>query len=169
MMNYITLERIVRNAACKPLGAKSENFDRWLVTSDPNEGIEIEGFDLGTSVELAFDPSISPFSYFSSDVVFFVNLSTEVLGDVQIFFGRSCSDTTAAEAAAKEFLKRDETEGWYAPEYFDENCGLHLIREFSYDPDDELDIENKISACFNELLENEIADGLRSFIHYFED
>ena len=64
-MTYNTLENAVRSAACKTLGARSKDFDKWLVTCDFNEGIEIENFDLGTSVELSFDPPISPFRYFS--------------------------------------------------------------------------------------------------------
>ena len=169
MMTYNTLENIVRSAACRTLGAKSEHFDKWLVTCDPNEDIEVEGFDLGTSVELTFDPSISPFAYFSSDVLFFVNLSHDGLGDVQVFFGSSCSDTVSAETAAEDFLTRDESDGWYVEEDFDEECGLHLMRTFVYDSEDDTSLEYAITTCFAELLENETADKLRSFIHYFED
>ena len=169
-MTYNTLERAVRRAACRTLGARSQNFDKWLVTCDPNEDIEIEGFDLGTSVELAFEPSISPFTYFSSDVVFFVNLpGADGVGYVQVFFGNSCSDVEAAEAAAEEFLSREEVDGWFIEESFDDNCGLHLMHTFACNHDDELSVEEAIASCLAELLENEIADELRSFIHYFED
>lgn len=167
-MTYNTLESVTRQAACKTLGAKSENFDKWLVTCNFKEDIEIEDFDLGTSVELSFDPSISPFQYFSSDVVFYVSVHEDGIGDVQAFFGNSCSDSDAAECAAGAFY--DEAfGGWYIGAYFEEDCGLHMIREFTFDPESESDIESKIAACFSELLENETADKLRSFIHYFED
>ena len=169
-MTYNTLESVTRQAACKTLGAKSKDFDKWLVTCDPDDDIEIEDFDLGTSVELTFDPSISSFTYFSSDVVFFVNLHAEVgRGDIQVFFGNSCVNTTSAEVAAKDFLSRDPSDSWYIGAYFEEDCGLHMIREFTFDPESESDIESKIASCFSELLENETADKLRSFIHYFED
>lgn len=169
-MTYNTLEHAIRTAACKTLGSKSENFDNWIVTYNPNEGIEIEEFDLGTSVELSMEPSISPFTYFSSDVVFFVNLhGADGLGDIQVFFGNSCVNTTSAEVAAKDFLSRDPSDGWYIGAYFEEDCGLHMIREFTFDPESESDIESKIASCFSELLENETADKLRPFIHYFED
>ena len=168
-MTYNTLEHAIRTAACKTLGSKSENFDNWIVTYDPNEGIEIEGFDLGTSVELSMDPSISPFTYFFSDVVFFVNLSSDGHGDVHAFFGSSCSDTAAAEAAAKAFLTRGEADGWYVEDAFDDNLGLHLMHTFTCNPDIYSSVENAIASCFAELLENETSDELRSFIHYFED
>ena len=169
-MNYNTLERITRQAVCKTLGAESEKFDKWLITCNFNEDIEIEDFDLGTSVELTFDPSISPFTYFSSDVVFFVNLhGADGLGDIQVFFGNSCVNTTSAEVAAKDFLSRDPSDSWYIGAYFEEDCGLHMIRDFTFDPESESDIESKITSCFSELLENETADKLRPFIHYFED
>lgn len=168
-MTYNTLEAITRQAACKTLGARSKDFDKWLVTCDPNEDIEIEDFDHGTSVELSFDPSISPFTYFSSDVVFFVNLSPNGVSDVQAFFGSSCSDTVAAELSAAQFLTRDDSDGWYVEEDFGEESGLHLMHTFVYDPEDDRSAEDAIASCFAELLENETADRLRSFVHYFED
>ena len=168
-MTYNTLENAVRSAACKTLGSRSKDFDEWLVTCDPNEDIEIDDFDLGTSVELSLDPSISPFQYFSSDVVFYVSVHEGGIGDVQVFFGENCSDVVSVEAAACDFLVRDDSDSWYIAEDFDENSGLHMIREFTFDPESESDIESKIASCFSELLENETADKLRSFIHYFED
>ena len=167
-MNYNTLERITRQAACKTLGVKSENFDKWLITCNYNEDIEIEDFDLGTSVELSFDPSISPFQYFSSDVVFYVSVHEGGIGDVQAFFGNSCSDPDAAERAAGAFSD-EALGGWYIAEDFDENSGLHLMREVAFDPENESDLLTKLTACFSELCEAEVADKLRSFIHYFED
>ena len=168
-MTYNTLESVTRQVACKTLGAKSENFDKWLVTCDFNEDIEIEDFDHGTSVELSFDPSISPFQYFSSDVVFYVSVHEDGIGDVQVFFGENCQDVASAEVAACDFLARDDSDGWYIAEDFDENVGLHLMREFAFEPEDELDLLEKVTACFSELCEAEIADELRSFVHYFED
>lgn len=169
-MTYNILERATRNAVCNTLGAKSKNFDSWINTCDPNEGMEIEGFDFGTSVELSFDPSISPFSYFSSDVVFYINIDeNHKAGDVQAFFGASCYDIDAAEVAAESFLERDEADGWYVEDEFDEDSGLHLMRTFSVDPDNYADIFAKITTCFAEFCEPEISDKLRSFIHYFED
>lgn len=169
-MTYNILERATRNAVCNTLGAKSENFDAWLNTCDPNEGMEIEGFDFGTSVELSFDPSISPFSYFSSDVVFYINIDeSNGIGDVQAFFGASCYDIDAAEVAAESFLERDEADGWYVEDELDENSGLHLMRTFTIDPNNDADAFAKIAMCFAELCGAEISDKLRSFIHYFED
>ena len=169
-MTYNTLERAVRSAVCNTLGAKSEKFDAWLNTCDPNEGMEMDGFDFGTSVELSFDPSISPFSYFSSDVVFYINIDdSNGIGDVQAFFGASCYDMDAAEVAAKSFLVRDETDGWYVEDEFDEDSGLHLMRTFTVDPHSYADVFAKITTCFAELCESEISDKFRSFIHYFED
>lgn len=169
-MTYNILERVTRSAVCNTLGAKSENFDIWLDTCDPNEGMEIEGFDLGTSVELSFDPSISPFSYFSTDVVFYINIDeNHKSGDVQAFFGSSCYDIDAAEVAAESFLVRDETDGWYVEDEFDEDSGLHLMRTFTVDPHSYADVFAKITTCFAELCESVISDKLRSFIHYFED
>ena len=168
-MTYNTLENAVRSAACKTLGARSKDFDKWLVTCDPHEDIEIDDFDLGTSVELSFDPPISPFRYFSSDVVFYVSVHEGGIGDVQVFFGETCHDVDSAEAAACDFLERDDSDSWYISDDFDENSGLHLMREVAFDLESESDIESKIASCFSELLENETADKLRSFIHYFED
>ena len=169
-MTYNTLESATRNAVCNTLGAKSENFDAWLNTCDPDEGLEVEGFDFGTTVELSFDPSVSPFSYFSSDVVFYVNVDeNRGTGNVQAFFGSSCYDMDAAEVAAESFLDRDEADGWFVGDEFDEVSGLHLVRTFSVDPDNYADIFSKITTCFAELCGSEISDKLRSFIHYFED
>ena len=169
-MTYNTLERITRQAVCTTLGARSDNFDQWLETYNPAEIIEDEGFDLGTSVELYFDPAISPLTYFSSDVTFYVTVfNHQSTGAVSAFFGSSCNDVEAAEVAAKDFLSRDPSDSWYIGAYFEEDCGLHMIREFTFDPESESDIESKITSCFSELLENETADKLRSFIHYFED
>lgn len=167
-MTYNVLERATRNAVCNTLGAKSENFDIWLDTCDPNEGMEIG--EIGTSVELSFDPSISPFSYFSSDVVFYINIDeNHKTGDVQAFFGANCYDIDAAEAAAEVFLERDTSDGWYIEDEFDEDSGLHLMRTFSVDPDNYADVFAKITICLAELCEANISDKLRSFIRYFED
>lgn len=168
-MTYQKLESVTRQAVCKTLGAKSKNFDKWLVTCNYNEDLEIDGFDLGTSVELSFDPSISPFQYFSSDVVFYVSVHEDGIGDMQVFFGETCQDVEDAEAAASEFLERNVSDGWYIEEDFDENSGLHLMREFEYDTTDETDLLAKVTACFTELCEAEVADELRSFVHYFEN
>ena len=173
-MNYSNLESIVRSAACKTLGAKSENFDRWLVTSNSNEGITIEGFNFGTSVELSFDPSISPFNFFASDVVFYVDLPTETPrgispADIQLFFGNYCTDVDAAEKAAAAFLDRDASDGWYVEDCFDEGCGLHLVRVLGFEFESEEAFAKAVENAFAELLDHRVADNLRSFIHYFED
>lgn len=167
-MTYNTLERITRQAVCNTLGAKSENFDKWLVTCNFNEDIEIEDFDLGTGVELSFDPPISPFSFFSSDVVFYVSVHEGGIGDVQVFFGNSCSDPDAAECAAGAFSD-EALGGWYIAEDFDSDFGLHLMIEFEFDPNTEHDLRVKITDCFFELCEPMLSNTLRSFIHYFED
>ena len=167
-MTYKTLDKITRQAANKVLGMASENLDKWLVTCDFNEGIEIEGYDLGTSVELSFDPPISPFTFFTSDVVFYVCTHEDGIGDMQVFFGDSCYDVAAAEAAASEFLGRDASDGWYIDEEFSEDAGLHLMREFCFDPESESELLDQLTACFSELCEADTSDELRSFIHYFE-
>ena len=41
-MTYNPLENAVRSAACKTLGSRSKDFDEWIVTCDPDDGIEIE-------------------------------------------------------------------------------------------------------------------------------
>ena len=169
-MTYNTLERITRQAVCNTLGARSDNFDQWLETYDPDEIIEDEGLDLGTSVELYFDPAISPLKYFSSDVTFYVTIfNNQSMGAVSAFFGSSCCDVDAAEAAVGDFLDRDASDGWYVVDEFDEDAGLHLAKEFCFDPDNETDIFAMISKCFAELCSAEVSDKLRSFIHYFED
>ena len=169
-MTYNALERITRPAVCTTLGARSDNFDQWLETYNPDEIIEDEGFDLGTSVELYFDPAISPLTYFSSDVTFYVTVfNHQSTGAVSAFFGSSCNDVEAAEAAAKIFLDRDTSDGWYIEDEFDEDAGLHIIREFHFEPNNDADIFAMISKCFAELCGAEVSDKLRSFIHYFED
>ena len=169
-MTYNTLERATRNAVCNTLGAESENFDMWIHTNDPDEDMGIEGFDLGTTVELYFDPSVSPLKYFQSDVTFYVTiLNNPNLGAVHAFFGSSCYDTNAAEAAAGDFLERESSDGWYIEDEFDEDSGLHLIREFYFEPNNDADIFAMISKCFAELCGAKVSDKLRSFIHYFED
>ena len=169
-MTYNTLERITRQAVCTTLGARSDNFDQWLETYNPDEIIEDEDFDLGTSVELSFDPSVSPLKYFQSDVTFYVTiLNNPNLGAVHAFFGSSCYDTDAAEAAAGDFLERESSDGWYVEDELDEDAGLHLIREFYFEPNNDADIFAMISKCFAELCGAEVSDKLRSFIHYFED
>jgi hypothetical protein len=169
-MTYNTLERITRQAVCTTLGARSDNFDQWLETYNPDEIIEDEGFDLGTSVELYFDPAISPLKYFSSDVTFYVTVfNNQSLGAVSAFFGSSCSDVDEANSAAGDFLDRDASDGWYVADEFEEETGLHLVREFCFEPNNEADIFAMISKCFAELCGAEVANKLRSFIHYFED
>ena len=174
-MNYNTLELAVRDIACKTLGAKSENFDRWLVTCNPNEGMDIEGFDFGDCVELSFDPSISPVSYFSSKVVFYVSPPvTQLSGaitpaSVQVCFGRFCSDVEAAEAAAEDFLRRGIEDGWYIDSCFDPCLWLELRCELGTSFESDEALLSAIEDAFAELCDNRFADKLRSFIHYFED
>ena len=169
-MTYNTLERITRQAVCNTIGIRSDNFDQWLETCNPNDFIEDEDFDLGTSVELSFDPSVSPLKYFQSDVTFYVTiLNNPNLGAVHAFFGYSCYDTDAAEAAAGDFLDRESSDGWHVEDELDEDAGLHLIREFYFEPNNDADIFAMISKCFAELCGAEVSDKLRSFIHYFED
>lgn len=168
-MNYNTLESIVRSAACKTLGARSDGFDELLITCDPNEDIDTEGINLGTSVELCFDLIMSPFTYFTSDVIFNISVNSDGLGDAHAFFGRSCYDPETAMKAAKHFLDREHSDGWYIEDEFDIDSGLHLMRSFDFKSEDESDLSNKIAECFTELCEAKTVDKLRSFIHYFED
>lgn len=169
-MTYNTLERITRQAVCNTIGAKSDNFEQWLETYNPDEIIEDEGFDLGTSVELYFDPAISPLTYFSSDVTFYVTVfNHQSTGAVSAFFGSSCNDVDAAETAAGDFLERDTSDGWYVEDEFDEDAGLHLVRPFYFESNNEADAFAMISKCFAELCGAEVSNKLRSFIHYFED
>ncbi|MBE6577815.1 MAG: hypothetical protein E7653_06730 [Ruminococcaceae bacterium] len=168
-MTYNDLKSITKQAVCHTLGAASKDFDKWLVTCDPNDGIEIEGYDFGTCVELSFDPSVSPFNYFSSEVVFYVSTDDLGMGNVQAFFGSSCYDVDSAEEVANDFLDRGSEDGWFVEEYFDEDSGLHLMREFEFDPKDPSDLSDKLISCFSELCGPFISSKLRSFIHYFED
>ena len=169
-MTYNKLESATRGAACRTLGTKSKEFDRWLVICDPNEDIDIEGVASGTSVEFAIHPFVSPFTCFSSVVSVFVSLGEEQgRGDVQVFFGDSCGNTEAALTAAQGFLLRDKTDGWYVEDDFEDNSGLHLMHTFAYDPENERSMAEAIASCFAELLEMETDDQLRSFIRYFED
>ena len=168
-MNYDQLECITRLAMRNTLGERKEDFDNWLTTADPNEGIELEELDLGTSVEICFDPVGSPFYRFCSDATVFVTVYEDGVGDVQIFFGESCQDVAHAKAAAESFLNRDSSDGWYIAEDFCEDRGLHLMREFDYEPDDESDLLAVITGCFSELCESEIEDELSCFVHYFNN
>ena len=173
-MNYNTLESIVRSAACKTFGARSTNFDEWLVTYDIDEDVCIDELDLGTVVELSFEPSISPVKYFSSDVVFYVgacNSSAKLTppAAVQAFFGNACKDIEAAEEAASDFLDRGPDDGWYVEDYFDEGGGLHLVRVLGFEFESEEAFAKAVENAFAELLDHRVADKLRSFIHYFED
>lgn len=173
-MNYNTLESIVKNAARKVFGARFENFDKWIVTCNPDEGIYVEGIDLGTSVELSFEPSISPFNFFLSDVIFYVNACSSSKkasppAFVQVFFGNSCLDIEAAEEAAEDFLNREPSDGWYIEDSFDEDCGLHLMRDLGFDFESDEDFADAVESAFLELCDRKLADKLRSFIHYFED
>ena len=173
-MNYNTLESIVKNAARKVFGVRFENFDEWIVTCNPNEGIYVEEIDLGTSVELSFEPSISPFNFFSSDVVFYVNAYPSFKeatppACVQVFFGNSCLDIEAAEEAAEDFLNRESSDGWYIEDCFDEGCGLHLMCDLGFDFESDEDFADAVESAFSELCDRKLADKLRSFIHYFED
>ena len=172
-MNYNTLESIVKNAARKVFGARFENFDEWIVTCNPDEDIYVEGIDLGTSVELSFEPSTSPFNFFSSDVVFYVNAYPSFKeatppACVQVFFGNSCLDIEAAEEAAEDFLNREPSDGWYIEDSFDEDCGLHLMRDLGFDFESDEDFADAVESAFIELCDRKLADKLRSFIHYFE-
>lgn len=170
-MTYNTLEAIARKAVCNTLGTKSKDFNQWIVTEDIDEGMEVDEFDdLGTTVELYFDPSVSPLKYFQSDVTFYVTiLNNQNLGAVHAFFGSSCYDTDAAEAAAGDFLERESSDGWYVEDELDEDAGLHLIREFYFEPNNDADVFAMINKSFAELCGAEVSDKLRSFIHYFED
>ena len=175
MMNYNILERAVRDIACKTLGAKSENFDRWLVTCNPNEGMEVEDFNFGDCVELSFEPLISPFSYFSSEVVFYVSPPVAQPGgaitpaSVLVCFGRFCSDVEAAEAAAEDFLRRGVEDGWYIDSCFDPCLWLELRYELGTSFESDEALLSAIEDTFAELCDNRFADKLRPFIHYFED
>lgn len=169
-MNYNHLERAFRVAVRRTLGANRADFDHLLSTCDPNEGINMDRVYLGISVELTFDPSVSPFAFFGSDITIYANGNEDDgIGDLQIFFGNGCNDTEAAENAAGEFFYRDASDGWYIEEDFAEDCGLHLMRLFDFDPDDESDVERQITTCLKELTSGEVSEALRSFVHYFED
>lgn len=168
-MNYKILEPIVRSAVCKALGAKIENLDRWIETYEDDIKVDDLDIDSWTIVGICFDPPISPFRYFSSEVVFYVSVQDNGLGDVQVHFGDTCADTELADRAASSFFERDAEDGWYICQVFEEDCGLHLMREFECDPEDTSDVFAKITSCLSELCDPDISDKLRSFIHYFED
>ena len=173
-MTYNTLEAITRKAVCNTIGARSKDFDQWLVTEDINEGMELDGFDLGTTVELSFDPQISPFTFFSSGATFYVSGDMRTPkgatpADIQVFFGNRCFDIDEAERAADGFLYRGVDDGWYVEDRFDEELGLHMRYELGLDIEDEETFAAALEKALNELLDPSVANALRSFIHYFED
>jgi hypothetical protein len=176
-MTYNTLERITRQAVCNTIGARSKDFDQWLVTEDINEGMEIiEEFDLlcGPCVELWFDPQISPFTFFSSDVAFYVNGSIRTSkgalpASIHAFFGCRCSDAVEADKTAEIFFDRGVDDGWYIEDCFEEGSGLHLVYELGLDIEDEEAFAAALEKALNELLDPLVANALRSFIHHFED
>jgi hypothetical protein len=176
-MTYNTLERIMRQAVCNTIGARSKDFNQWLVTEDINEGMEIiEQFDFlcGPCVELGFDPQISPFTFFSSDVAFYVNGSIRTSkgalpASIHAFFGCRCSDAVEADKTAEIFFDRGVDDGWYIEDCFEEGSGLHLVYELGLDIEDEEAFAAALEKALNELLDPLVANALRSFIHYFED
>ena len=176
-MTYNTLEAITRKAVCNTIGARSKNFDQWIVTEDINEGMEIiEQFDFlcGPCVELWFDPQISPVTFFSSDVTFYVSGDMRTPkgvspADIQVFFGNHCSNVDEAERAADAFFDRGVDDGWYVEDCFDEGLGLHMRYELGHDIEDEETFAAALEKALNELLDPSVANALRSFIHYFED
>ncbi len=173
-MNYNTLEAITRRAVCNTLGARSKDFDQWLVTFDSIDGIKIDGFDFGAGVELYFDPEISPFSFFSSEVSFFISEDLHTPrgvspADVQVFFGNRCSNVAEAEKAAGAFLDRFVEDGWYVEDEFDECGGLHLRYELGLGLESEEAFATALEKAFGDLLDPSVTNALRSFIHYFED
>ena len=109
-MNYKELEALSRRAICKTLGNGVKGFDSLIVSCDPFDDAHLDGLCVGTTVELSFEPSISPLSYFSSDVNFYISyvgLSSEAISPatVAVFFGNRCSDVQAAEEAASDFYE----------------------------------------------------------------
>ena len=175
-MTYNTLERITRQAVCNTIGARSKDFDQWLVTEDINEGFMDEGVDFlcNPCVELGFDPQISPFTFFSSGVAFYVNRSIRTSkgalpASIHAFFGSCCSDTVEAEKTADIFFDRGVDDGWYIEDCFEEGSGLHLAYELGFDIENEEAFAATLEKAFNELLDPSVANALRSFIHYFED
>lgn len=176
-MTYNTLERIMRQAVCNTIGARSKDFNQWLVTEDINEGMEIiEQFDFlcGPCVELGFDPQISPFTFFSSDIAFYVNGSIRTSkgalpASIHAFFGSCCSDAAEAEKTADIFFDRGVDDGWYIEDCFEEYFGLHLIYKLGFDIENEEDFATVVEKAFNELLEPRTTNTLRPFLHYFED
>lgn len=163
-MNYNSLERALRSAVRMTLGAKSTDFDAWLVTCDPNEDMALEALGLGAGAELTFDPSISPFSFFSGDVVFFA-FANNGTGELHVLFGNGCSDPELANEASKGY----GSYGWQIEDEFDECSALHLSSSFSYDENSEHALVTALSECIEDLLDDRHVNTLRPFIHYFDN
>ena len=168
-MTFETLEALTANAVTHVFGKNDPTFQNHVITCDPNDGFDFFDFDLGTTVEVTFAPSVSPLPYFSSPVSFYVSAMEDGTGDVQAFFGTVCDDPDDAIDDGTLFFSREPSDGWYVESELEEECGLHLMRIFSYDPDEEQSLSEAIEQLFAELLESDTVSELTPFIHHFED
>jgi hypothetical protein len=126
--------------------------------------MDIEDLDLGICVELAFDPAISPFSFFSGNVVFFA-CGHNGSGMLHVFFGDGCSDVELANDGSDGY----GSYGWQIEDEFEEHCSLHLSSSFSYNEADESSLVATLAECLEELLDDRHVNELRPFIHYFDN
>ena len=162
-MNYDTLERAVRVAMINTVGARLKDYNKYIITSNPQE------IDT-TAVEITFDRKILPLCFFDSkDVSLNVSIMDGIgLGGIELRLGSKCHDTEAASEKASCLLE-DTSNGWHVSEDFDELLGLYLTRDFCFDSDDDFDIVSKLTVCFDDLCDTSMIGKLCTFVHYFED
>ena len=160
-MNYDTLEHAVRVATCNTIGARLKDYNKYIITSNPQE------IDT-TAVEITFDRKILPLCFFDSkDVSLNVSIIDGIgLGGIELRLGSKCHDTEAAAAKASCL---SSSGGWRILEDFDELFGLYLARDFCFDSDDDFDLVSKLTICFGELCDTSMIGKLCTFVHYFED
>ena len=173
-MNYNTLECVLRRAVADAFGGGSPDFDKWLLTGNPNAGIDMAEHLPEVSVELAFDPSISPFVFFSGEVSMLADFDLEEeSGMLHLFLGEDCSNPTLANEYADRFNEEAASE-WLVEDMIEEDSALHLVVNFSCplkDISKELSlkvIETQLALLLSRLKEDRVANSLRSFAHYFE-
>ena len=176
-MNYSTFERAFRNAVVDTLGSGSEDFSKWILTNNPNEDMDFGGLPTPeASIELTFEPSISPYKFFSGNVSMYVDFE-QGEGMLHIFFGERCSNVTCASEYADRFDRFcDKTNSsWRVEDEIEETTGLHLAANFKYPNQESSEkiffemIKFQIELLLIVLTEDALANELRSFIHYFEN
>jgi hypothetical protein len=176
-MNYSTFERAFRKAVVNTLGNGSRDFDKWISTNNPSEDMDFEGLPMSeVSIELAFEPSISPFKFFSGNINMCADFD-QGEGMLQVFFGEGCSNAARANEYADRFnyLSSITNSSWYVEDEIEETFGLHLVANFKYPNQESSEkifcemVRFQIELLLTVLTEDTLANELRSFIHYFEN